>query len=120
MDRSPACGTPNGTKQFVVSQLNKQIMSDNQNSEVYGRQYSIDDAQSLLSKHLMPPDTDAENFKNELKQCLKENIQHKREIQHLRQLKKDSDKKQDQMQKDLDEAKMREAAEIQKAVKKAD
>ena len=57
-------------------------------------QRSLDaQSQSLMSvtKHLMPPanESNIEDYKNELKQCLRENINNKREIKHLRNKKRD-------------------------------
>ena len=65
-------------------------------------------------------DPNLEDYKNELKQCLRENIQHKREIKQLRQQKKESDAKLQVVQQELDDSKIREAAEVQKAVKRVD
>jgi len=58
-----------------------------------------------VSKHLMPQHTDAtiEDFKNELKQCLRENIVHKREIKHLRLKRNDADEKVAKLQKQIEE-----------------
>ena len=79
------------------------------------------DAQSLVSmtKHLMPGDSSTiEEFKNELKQCLRENISHRREIKMLRQAKKESDQKITELRKELEQAKQSDSLDTQKAVKK--
>ena len=65
-------------------------------------------------------DPNLEDYKNELKQCLRENIQHKREIKQLRQQKKEFDAKLQAVQQELDDSKIREAAEVQKAVKRVE
>lgn len=55
---------------------------------------SVDcNSQSLMSvtKHLMPNEASIENYKNELKKCLKENILVKKEINRLKKLKKEQD-----------------------------
>ena len=48
-----------------------------------------------ITKHLMPQPNDAsvEDYKMELKQCLKENIVMRREVKHLRQRRKEGDAK---------------------------
>ena len=55
----------------------------------------------------MPPAdaSNIEDYKNELKQCLRENIMHKREIKHLRNKKKDIEDLNTTMQKEIDELK---------------
>ena len=78
----------------------------NNNSEAYV--LGSADAQSIVSmtKHLMPSDSSTlEEFKNELKSCLRENISHRREIKMLRQAKKESDQKNAALKKELEQAK---------------
>lgn len=74
----------------------------------------------LMPGQLLPEDGSLEDYKNELKECLRENIHHKREIKQLRQQRKDQDIKQSLMEKENEDAKLGQAAEIQKAVRKVD
>ena len=69
---------------------------------------------------LLPENESLEDYKNELKACLRENIKHKREIKQLRQTRKDTDLKFEQLEKDVEDAKIRETLEVQKAVKKVE
>lgn len=74
----------------------------------------------LMPGRLLPESGTIEDYKNELKQCLRENISHKREIKQLRQLRKESEAKQGKLEKDLEDAKIRETIEVQKAVRKVE
>ena len=73
------------------------------NHQLSDAQRSSIDAQSQslmsVSKHLMPPGGDAsiDDYKSELKQCLRENITHKREIKNLRKWKKEAEDRQKEM-----------------------
>ena len=69
---------------------------------------------------LLPESGSIEDYKNELKECLRENIQHKREIKHLRKLRKDAEQEHAKMEKKLDLAKIKESLEVQKAVRKVE
>ena len=69
---------------------------------------------------LLPESGSIEDYKNELKECLRENIQHKREIKHLRKLRKDAEQAHAKMEKKLDLAKIKESLEVQKAVRKVE
>ena len=69
---------------------------------------------------LLPGDGSLEDYKNELKECLKENIHHKREIKQLRQQRKDIEVKQSLMEKEHEDVKLGQATEIQKAVRKVE
>ena len=94
------------------------VMSIDQRSSIDAQSQSV----MSVTKHFAPSNMDPnlEDYKNELKQCLRENIQHKREIKQLRQQKKASDAKLQAVQQELDDSKIREAAEVQKAVKRVE
>lgn len=73
---------------------------------------------SGVSKNMIKaPDATVEDYKTELKQCLRENIEHKREIKRLRQKRKDADTKMAAMQKEIDELKARNDQDTQKALR---
>ena len=46
---------------------------------------------------LLPESGSIEDYKNELKECLRENIQHKREIKNLRKQRKDAEEERAKM-----------------------
>ena len=58
------------------------VMSIDQRSSIDAQSQSV----MSVTKHFAPSNMDPnlEDYKNELKQCLRENIQHKREIKQLR------------------------------------
>ena len=61
---------------------------------------------------LLPESGSIEDYKNELKECLRENIEHKQEIKHLRKLRKDAEQEHAKMEKKLDLAKIKESLEV--------
>ena len=59
-----------------------------------------------------------EDYKNEFKQCLKENIQYRIEINQLRKAKKEADQRNAELAKELEEAKKRDSLDTLKVVKR--
>ena len=63
-----------------------------------------------LMANMMLQDGSVEDYKSELKQCLKENIHHKKEIKNLKLKLQQGETKREAMEKDLEDSKVREAA----------